>query len=132
MAFNFAKAKASLRRKVHEIFGVTAFYQDSSMSEPVEIRARWHNKETNLGDLDNEGYAEIVEGIERIVFEAAEARTHNIKRGGQVWFPEYGSGMGVGLGSPLGGEDNGPPKFTLHLMRKNSGPVEEVWEVTQV
>jgi hypothetical protein len=134
MAFDFSKAKALVRRKVHEIFGVQAFYKDDTLSEPIEIRARWHDKiiEVGVGDLNNEGYAETLEGAERIVFLASDARNIDVRRGGQVWFPSWGAGMGASLGSAMGGQDVSPPKFILQVKRPNTGPVEEVWEATRV
>lgn len=131
MAFNFAKAKTLVRRVVHKTLGVRAFYKDSSMSEPIEIRARWHNRIDRMGDLDNQMYAELIQGIDRIIFEAGEARAYNIKRGGMVTFPDFGAGLGVSLGSPLGGEEVGPPAFILQDREPNNGPYQEVWTVTR-
>ena len=131
MSFDFAKAKANARQAVHTTLGVQAFYQDSSLSSPVEVRARWHNKIDRFGDLDNQSYAEIIQGIDRVVFEAAVARSLNMKRGGTVTFPAYGAGMGVSLGSPLGGEEVGPPAFILSVREPNSGPFSETWVVTR-
>jgi hypothetical protein len=131
MAFNFAKAKDLVRRTVHKTFGVQAFYQDSSLSKPVEISARWHSKIEQFGDLDNQSYAEIVQGIDRVIFEAAEVRKIPIVRGGVVTFPEFGAGLGVGLGSPLGGESIGPPAFVLAVREPSDGSFREAWTVTR-
>lgn len=131
MAFDFAKVKASVRRVVHTTLGVRAFYQDSSLNSPVEIKARWHNKIDRMGDLDNQSYAEIIQGIDRVVFAAADARRINVKRGGVITFSEYGAGLGVALGSPLGGEEVGPPAFILQVREPGSGPYTEEWSVTR-
>lgn len=111
MTFDFAKVKAQARRVVHETLGVSAFYKDSSLSAPVEIKARWHNKIVRQGDLENQGYAEVYESADRIVFSVADARALNVKRGGVVSFVDG-------------------PSFTLATMSPSTGPVEEVWEVT--
>lgn len=131
MSFDFASAKALARQVVHSTLGVRAFYQDTSMSSPVEMKARWNCKIDRMGDLDNQSYAELIQGIDRVIFEAAEARTYMVKRGGTVTFPDYGSGLGVGLGSPLGGEDIGPPAFVLQNREPADGPFSEVWSVTR-
>lgn len=131
MAFDFTKVKARARRVVHKTLGVRAFYRDHSMSEPVEIKARWHNKIDRFGDLDNQGYAELIQGIDRVIFAAADARRINVKRGGEIVFVDYGSGLGVALGSPLGGSEVGPPAFVLQNRDPNNGPYQEVWEVTR-
>ena len=131
MAFNFAKAKASVRRVVHKTLGVPAFYQDSSLNTPVEITARWHNKIDRMGDLDNQSYAELIQGIDRLILEAAEARTIGVKRGGIITIPDLGAGLGASLGSPLDGEGAGPMGFVLQTREPADGPYSEVWIVTR-
>ena len=131
MAFSFAKAKSLVRRIVHTTFGVPAFYKDSSLSSPTELVARWHNKIERMGDLDNQGYAELIQGIDRVIFDAATARRLNVKRGGEIFFPELAAGLGVSLGSPLGGEGVSPPVFILNMREDESGPYEEIWSVTR-
>lgn len=131
MAFDISKVKAQVRRTVHETFGVRAFYKDASISAPIETRARWHNRIEKFGDLDQQGYAEIIQGIDRIIFEAAEARRLNVRRGGIVMFPDFGAGLGVSLGAPLDGEGIAPAAFILQDREPSSGPFEEVWNVTR-
>lgn len=131
MAFDFAKAKAQVRRIVHKTFGVQAFYQDDSLSSPVEIRARWHNKIELTGDLDNQMYAQLIQGIDRVIFDTADARKYGVKEGGEITFVVYGAGLGVSMGSAFGGEGFGPPAFVLRVREPNSGPIEEIWEVTR-
>ena len=131
MGFSFAKAKSLVRRTVHKTFGVLAFYKDSSLSTPVEISARWHNKIERMGDLENQGYAEIIQGIDRVIFDVADARRIGIKRNGEVSFPELSAGLGVSLGGVLGGENSGPPAFVLNTCEPSSGPDQEVWLVTR-
>lgn len=116
MPFNFAKAKVALRRTVHKTFGVQAFYSDSTVTVPVEMSARWHNKIDRFGDLDNQGYAELIQGIDRVIFDVAEARTVGVRRGGEIRFPE--------LGDPQ-------PAFILNTREPDSGPHDEVWSVTR-
>lgn len=69
MTFDFAAAKLQARRAVHTVFGVQAFYSDASINPPIETRARWHSRVSKpFGDLyDGAGYAEVIEGIDRIV-----------------------------------------------------------------
>lgn len=131
MAFSFAKAKALVRRTVHKTFGVPALYKDSSLSTPVGISARWHNKIERIGDLDNQGYAEIIQGIDRVIFDVSDARRIGIKRHGEIYFPELSAGLGVSLGGNLGGSGDGPPAFILTAREPSSGPHEEVWLVTR-
>jgi len=119
MVFSFAKAKSLVRRTVHKTFGVPAFYKDSSLSEPVEISARWHNKIERMGDLDNQGYAEIVQGIDRVLFDAIEARTVGVKRLGEVSFPELAATPTSAI-----------PTFILNTRETETGPDREIWLVS--
>lgn len=131
MPFDFAKTKTLARRTVHATLGVRAFYQDDSMNTAVEIKARWHNKIDRFGDLESQSYAEIIQGIDRVIFDAADARVLKVKRGGVVTFPDFGGGLGVSLGAELGGGGVGPAAFILQNREPNNGPVQEVWQVSR-
>lgn len=114
MGFDFAEAKALARRTVQETFGVQAFYSDVTVNVPVEFRARWHSRINRpVGDLDAGGYAEIIEGIDRIVF-ILESCEFVPTRGGAITFPSI-------------------PDTTFLLEHKDpaTGPLEEAWVVTR-
>ena len=119
MAFSFAKAKSLVRRTVHKTFGVPAFYKDSSLSTPAAISARWHNKIERMGDLENQGYAEIIQGIDRVLFDATEARTVGVKRLGEVSFPELAATPTSAI-----------PTFILNTRETETGPDREIWLVS--
>ena len=119
MAFSFSKAKSLVRRTVHKTFGVPAFYKDSSLSTPVAISARWHNKIERMGDLENQGYAEIIQGIDRVLFDATEARTVGVKRLGEVSFPELAATPTSAI-----------PTFILNTRETETGPDREIWLVS--
>ena len=93
--------------------GVDALYTDNSRQAPVAIRARWHSKIDRFGDMGNAGYAEVIEGIERVILDAAQARSLNVARGGVITFPTL-DGVSV----------------TLEAMEPKDGPIEEIWLVT--
>ncbi len=90
MPFDFASVKLQARRTVHRIFGVQAFYSDDSVGV-IETRARLHNRIAKPhGDLvDGAGYAEIIEGIDRIVLIPEDLNGYPItlRRGGVFTFP---------------------------------------------
>lgn len=118
MVFDFATAKSLLRRRVQETFGVQAFYSDASISTPVEIGARWHNRISKpFGDLDNGGYAEIIEGIDRILLipETVDGDPVTLQRLGVVTFPTLLPGV----------------EFILEHKEPSTGPLEEAWAVTR-
>ncbi len=118
MAFDIAKTKSLVRRTVHDTFGVRAFYKDTSMNVAAALRARWHNKIDRFGDLESQGYAEIVQGIDRVIFEAAEARRLNVRRGGEVTFPSA-----PGTVAALA--------FILQVREPSNGAFEECWTVSR-
>lgn len=114
MAFSFANAKKLVRRVVHDTLAVPALYQDAVMSTPADIRARWHSKIERTGDLEGEGWAQVIEGVDRIIFNSTDARTLNLKRGGTVTFPAYNNAT-----------------FILDTREEVDGPDEEIWLVSR-
>lgn len=72
MAFDLAETKRTARQALHGLAGVLAYYtgpQDGAVA--VELYVRWHNKLARpVGDLENGGYAEILAGVDRLVFNA--------------------------------------------------------------
>lgn len=110
MGFDFATAKLNLRRAVHSTLGVDATYVDDSLSEPVPITARWHNKIDRFGDPEDMGYAEAVQGIDRIGIIPTDYPTVTFKRGGRVSFPAYGNA------------------FILDVLEPSDGPLTRWWQ----
>lgn len=119
MASNFAAVKAKMRRDVHASLSVSARYESYAQDVIIDgLSVRWHNKIAILGDLENGGYASVVEGIERIIFQRAEL---------------------VELGVPLDegdtivitadGFDNA--RLTLKTQEPIVGPTEVVWQVAR-
>jgi len=115
MSFDFAAAKTALRRTVHDTLGVAALYQDHTMSTPVDVRVRWHSKINRFGDLEGSGYAEVIEGIDRVLFDKVQARSLGIRSGGEVTL------------TTLGGF-----KLTLGAMEPADGPITETWSASKL
>ena len=124
MRFDFAKVKARVRKVVHDTLSVSAHYSDDVVTNAVCIRARWHSKLELQGDLNYQGYAEVLEGIDRIIFNITDARHLNIKRGGLITFTAYSQQL------PDGGY-SAAPTFLLDSKEPTSGPHEEIWRVTR-
>lgn len=112
MAFDFAAAKTRTRREVMKTLGVDALYTDSTHVVPVPLRARWHTKIDRFGDNGNAGYAEVIEGIERLILDREQARLIDVRRTGVVTFPTLGGAS-----------------VTLEAREPSDGPVEEIWAV---
>lgn len=105
--------KAQTRRIVHETFGGDATYFDNVQPE-VAITARWHNKIEIGGDLESSGYAQTIEGIERVIFDVEELRTKGItlRNNGIVRMAD---------GTVL----------ILSSQEPMVGPVEQIWKVSR-
>lgn len=110
--FDWAAVKTQLRRTVHDTFRVAAlYYENDSVVAPQAIMARWHNKIDRFGDIENQGYAEYVQGIDRIVFIPSDYPDVVLRKDARVVFPGYNVA------------------FFLSVKETNSGPLEEIWQV---
>lgn len=119
MPFDFAVAKATARRVVHSTFGVQAFYKDASMNVQVETRARMHTRLARpFGDLNDGGYTEIIEGIDRIVLipETVDRRPIVLRKAGVMTFPTMFPDV----------------RFVLEHEHPTDGPLEVSWAVSVV
>lgn len=86
MGFDFAAAKAKMRRVVHDTLSVDALYWDRRLAEPVPLRVRWHYKQAPIGDIENEGYPMYLDLVEKVIFDKDElaVKRVTIQRGGRV------------------------------------------------
>jgi len=86
MGFNFAAAKATLHRAVHDTLAVEALYlgRDDTVV-PVPLRVRWHNQIVNTGDLNGE-YALSIDTVDKLIFDAADLaeKAIQIRRGDRI------------------------------------------------
>lgn len=126
LSFNWASLKASTRRAVHDTFKVNALYQDAFMSQPLAVSVRWHNKIGVVGQDTNDGYAEVIEGVDRLIFNREELqRLAHVTDNNQPLYPTKGGK--VKLTDPL---FNGAV-LVLDTKEPTTGPVDEVWNVTR-
>jgi hypothetical protein len=114
-SFSFADLKAMVRRTLQDTLGVSATYVDLVDTSPQPIKARWHNKQTLVGQLNrDDGYAETIESDNRIVFVPADHPGLTLRKNGRVTF-----------------EHLPEQEFILVVREKADGPLEEVWQVVQ-
>lgn len=113
-----AQIKARARKAVHAAFAYRATYKDSTVDTPVIINARWHNKLVLMGDYQDNGYANIIEGIEKVIFDRDEMAAVGItpRQGGVVTIIE---------------PDFGDVILELDQRDPYVGPVEEKWSVAR-
>jgi len=119
MPFDFAALKARTRRVVHDTLAVAALYDHVGLVVPVELRVRWHNKIARFGDIENVGYAEIIEGINRVIFDRDELNEKGVvlERGGRVTLtpPQYHGAV-----------------LVLDTMEPDTGPIDQTWLVGRI
>lgn len=113
-SFNWNELKASTRRIVHDTFAGEAMYSDVSLSEPVTLDVRWHNRIARNGELESGGYAEIVEGIERVIFDIEELNRKGVS-------PMAHGRIELADGTVL----------RLQVCEPIVGPIEVIWEVAR-
>lgn len=114
---SFAELKARARRAVHTALCISARYENYDKTVSDDLSVRWHNKQALYGDFDNAGYANVIEGNERIIFDRDELRT---------------KGIALQEGDSITITDTGYKGAVLFLRVRIpvQGPVEEIWEVT--
>lgn len=116
MTFDFAAAKLRTRQIVHKTLAVSALYSDDAGITNTPITVRWHNKLSVHGDLEREGYAQIIEGIDRLIFNSDElaAIPLTLARGGVVTIPQYQGAQ-----------------FQLDTSAPTDGPLDLIWNVAR-
>lgn len=115
MSFDWAEAKAQLRRTVHDTFGVAAIYRAPNSTVDVPLRVRLHTK---IGVVETDQNTAFIEGVTRLVFDRvflrAAAPPIQPMRGGNVTLTVYGM------------------SFTLENEEPITGPVDLAWNVVQL
>jgi hypothetical protein len=111
---DWADHKALARRTVHDTFAVEAFYEDDTTAQPVGLKVRYHNRLDRSGIGGSDGFAAVLEGIDRLVFDREELARKGVtlQAGAKVSFPKYGVA------------------FNLETMDPKEGPVTVIWTVS--
>lgn len=112
MPTSFAQVKLKMHRDVHSNLGVSATYQDDTVSHPVSITVRPHSKRIDQGEFIA-GMAELSTGANRIVLDRSEAREIGVKRGGVIVITDYNI------------------TFRLGTLQPDNTNYREIWEVSR-
>jgi hypothetical protein len=118
MAFDFATLLASTRQTVHNTFGCDGSYTDTVTTVPVGLRVRWHPVKAMFGDLDNQGYANVLDQVNTVIFDKNELALKGIvlrAAGTVVMSDPLFNGAALSLSSKM----------------PDDGPTEEVWMVVK-
>lgn len=121
MAFDFLAHKLAARQRVHDTLAVRCVYRSKDgLVTNDKVTVRWHNKLSRNGSADDGFDATVIEGIDRIVFNAsnlvaAGISPDNLKRGDTVTV------AAAGLSDQV---------FTLEAREKSDGPASIYWSVS--
>lgn len=115
--FDFASALAKAAKVVHDTFKVQALYYAPGSLVSVTLGVRWHDKATLVGNIVETGYADVIEGIDRVIFDRDELALKSVvlERSGRVVLgPVYNNAV-----------------LCLDAEEKANGPVNVTWKVVQ-
>lgn len=116
--FDWTSAITRARRVVHDTMKVEAQYQDpSAVGAWTVLHVRWHDRLTMVGNVVDTGYADVLEGIDRIIFDREELveKGVTLSREGRVKFgPAFQNIV-----------------LNLEALELTEGPINVVWKVTR-
>jgi hypothetical protein len=111
--------KTDARRAVHDAFAVDAVHTPGEPNGVAKaLKVRWHSRNARLlGDLQGQGYGEIISMTDRMVFNVEQLSELGIttKRGDRITVPSLSSAT-----------------FVLDAMDPSDGPVTQAWAVARV
>jgi hypothetical protein len=115
-SFDWATLKAETRQTVHDVLKVDAVVVVAPGDDALPITVRWHDKINRFGNLENAGWAQTIEGIDRLIFNRPELTSKGIVLSSHSIVTLNAAG----------------DKFQLDLKEPPNGPVEEVWIVVRI
>lgn len=83
---NWFAIKAKAQQDVHATFAVPAVYRATGTMLDVDVTVRLHTRQEVIGDLDREGFAQILQDVNRVVLDTEEIATP--KRLDSLTFPD--------------------------------------------
>lgn len=115
-AFDFTSAVAAMRKTVHAVMSTPAEYQAPGSTVRQGVSVRWHDKLVLNGNIGDTGYADVIEGIDRAIFDRDQLAQASIVllRGGKIHLPAAYNGA----------------VLTLEALEKTDGPVNVTWKVS--
>lgn len=111
--------KTAARQAIHDRLSFVVTYTDDHgrNGRSVDLNVRWHGKINNQGEAPGAAYAEVIEGIDRLIFDRGQLAALNVTlhRKGVVLFP-----------AEMGNID-----WTLETQEPDDGPVNRSWIVAR-
>jgi hypothetical protein len=117
MTFDFAAAKTKARQIVRDYMAFDGLYSDNTVTD-IPLKVRFHTKIKTFGDLIEAGYSEVIEGVNRLIFDKDELITKGItlKTGGKVTLQNPGYTDII---------------LVLDSQEPITGSVEVVWDISK-
>ncbi len=116
MGFDFTSAVAAMRKVTQQVLGADGYYEDPARPGLVALKVRWHSRIAIMGDSADAGYANIIDGVNRVIFDRDELAEKGVEltRNGRITFahPQL-------VGTVL----------ILAEREPYEGPVQEIWQV---
>lgn len=70
---DWLRQKQEAKLAVHRQFAISATYTPPGVgASPVSVQVRHHTRIAQFGDLDREGFAQVVEDVNQIVFQLCQ------------------------------------------------------------
>ncbi len=85
---SWAEDRAAMREDVHATFCFAARYSAPGSATFTDCLVRRHDNQSRFGDNDREGYGQVVEQIQRCVFDKLEIPSP--ERNGRIEFVDDG------------------------------------------
>ena len=117
--FDWTEAISKARRVVHDTFRVPVQYEaPGSGGVLVPLFVRWHDRLTLQGNIVDSGYVDVLQGVDRIIFDREELTAKSITplRAGKVHF----------------GDKFQNAVLALEAREPSDGPINEVWKVARL
>ncbi|QEG09433.1 hypothetical protein CPT_Saba_060 [Proteus phage Saba] len=115
---SWAENKRRMRKAVHSAFRLSAVLVVGD-NDPVEIGVRYHNKIALMGDIMESGYSEIIDGVDRLIFDREELR-------------EKGITLYRGNIIKLVDAEMKPITLSLEAEEPYNGPIDSKWMVKRL
>lgn len=115
--FDWTSVLAQAAKVVHDTFKVPVLYYAPGSATGVALHVRWHDRLTQVGNIVDTGYADVLEGIDRVIFEQEELTLQSVvpvREGRVVFGPQFKNAV-----------------LRLEAAEKANGPVNVTWKVTR-
>lgn len=118
MGFDLAETKRAARQALHGLASIAVSYSDDTLSEPVVVTVRYHNKLSRPidGGFESDGLAQILASVDRLVFSESNLAAApqpdgstvavELRHRGVITIPQYNLAFSLDTLEPSDGPEN--------------------------